>query len=218
MKNTQALYARSEGGRVCAGNEVAFCQSSRGGSHTPGLERHAEAEIRINANTSSGPSQSVAARGGPGGITILTGDTCTWTAVSNVSWITLVAVNPGGTLGVGRVNYSVLPNPDVNQRTGTITVAGQTFTLTQAGSSVTGCPATSINTGQSVNGSLAPGDCQSTLRIKDGGHPLADRYSFNATAGQSVIISATSADSDSYLYRSMLMGRSSPRTTTAVRA
>jgi hypothetical protein len=101
---------------------------------------------------------------------------------------------------VGRVNYSVIANTGANQRTGVINVAGQTFTVTQAGTSAATCVATPINSGQTINGALTPGDCQSQLRIKDGTRPLADRYSFNATAGQPVVISLTSADFDTYLY------------------
>src|SRR5262249_33979144 len=68
------------------------------------------------------------------------------------------------------------------------------------GTSAATCVATPINTGQTINGALAPGDCQSPLRIKDGMRPLADRYTFNATAGQPVVISLNSTDFDTYLY------------------
>jgi uncharacterized protein (TIGR03437 family) len=145
-------------------------------------------------------AQSFAARGGPGGVIIFSAENCTWTATSNAPWINLVSFGSGSVLGPGRLDYTVLANPEANQRTGTITVAGQTFTITQAGIVASSCAVTSINTGQSVNGSLAPGDCQSPLGIKNGIRPLADRYSFNATAGQSVIISATSPEVDTYLY------------------
>ena len=144
--------------------------------------------------------QSFTARGGAGSLAVFAAETCTWTPTSNAPWITIGSFTPGSALGPGRVNYTVLPNTEVNQRTGTIAIAGQTFTVSQAGVVSTGCVVTPINTGQSVNGALTPGDCQSPLRIKDGAHPLADRYSFNAAAGQPVIISATSEDLDTYLY------------------
>ncbi|HTS17564.1 MAG TPA: choice-of-anchor tandem repeat GloVer-containing protein [Verrucomicrobiae bacterium] len=56
---------------------------------------------------------------------------CDWTAVSNDGFITIT----GGTNGVGKgaVTYSVPANATTNVLTGTITVAGQTFTVTQAG-------------------------------------------------------------------------------------
>ncbi|MEP7274359.1 MAG: BACON domain-containing carbohydrate-binding protein, partial [Acidobacteriota bacterium] len=145
-------------------------------------------------------TQSFAAQGGSGNVTILTSSTCTWTATSNAPWIEVVGITSGGALGQGRLNYSVFPNTEPNQRTGTITVADRTLTVTQAGNSATNCAVTAINTGQTVNGALAAGDCLSSLRIKDGVRPLADRYSFAGTAGQPAIITLTSSGLDTYLY------------------
>ena len=51
-----------------------------------------------------------------------------------------------------------------------------------------------ITVGQTLNGSLASGDCQLQ------GGTLIDFYSFNGTAGQPVSISLTSGDFDTYLY------------------
>jgi uncharacterized protein (TIGR03437 family) len=81
-----------------------------------------------------------------------------------------------------------------------INVAGLNVVITQAGTGSASCAVTPINAGLPVNGSLAPGDCQSPLRIKDGARPFADRYSFNASSGQAVVVSLTSADFDTYLY------------------
>ena len=145
-------------------------------------------------------SQSVAAQGGAGGVTILTADNCSWTATSNAPWIVITSSGSGNVVGQGRVNYSVLPNTETTQRIGTLTVGGATVTVTQAGSTATGCVVTAITTGQSINGSLSPSDCQSALRVIDGANPRADRYSFDATAGQAVVISLDSADVDTYLY------------------
>lgn len=66
--------------------------------------------------------------GGTGTFDVLTTSNCSWTASANVSWITING-NPFGT-GEGTVSYTVAEN--VGQpRTGTITVAGQSFTVTQ---------------------------------------------------------------------------------------
>ena len=94
----------------------------------------------------------------------------------------------------------MLPNTETTQRIGTLTVAGATVTITQAGSTAGSCVVTAINTGQSINGALTPSDCQSALRVIDGAHPRADRYSFDATAGQAVVISLDSTAVDTYLY------------------
>jgi hypothetical protein len=62
----------------------------------------------------------------------VTADTgCAWTAVSNDAWITVTGGASG--TGNGTVNYSVDANPSTSQRIGTVTIAGQTFTVTQMG-------------------------------------------------------------------------------------
>jgi uncharacterized protein (TIGR03437 family) len=55
---------------------------------------------------------------------------CTWTAASNASWITVQSGASGS--GSGTVAYSVTANTGATQRAGTLTVAGQTFTVTEA--------------------------------------------------------------------------------------
>ncbi|MEP6635973.1 MAG: BACON domain-containing carbohydrate-binding protein, partial [Acidobacteriota bacterium] len=76
-------------------------------------------------------SVSVAAGGGTGSVTVTAGAGCTWTAVSNATFITITSGSSGS--GNGTVNYSVAFNGGTSSRTGTMTVAGQTFTVTQAG-------------------------------------------------------------------------------------
>ncbi|MBF0539487.1 MAG: DUF1566 domain-containing protein, partial [Nitrospirae bacterium] len=56
---------------------------------------------------------------------------CTWTASSNASWITINSGSTGS--GNGTVAYTVAANADTSQRTGTLIIAGQTFTVTQSG-------------------------------------------------------------------------------------
>ena len=53
-----------------------------------------------------------------------------WAANSNVSWITVTGGSPGA--GNGTVTYAVAANSGL-QRVGTMTIAGLTFTVTQAG-------------------------------------------------------------------------------------
>lgn len=66
--------------------------------------------------------------GGTGNINITTNRCCSWSAVSNTNWIT---VTNGDFLGNGTVFYTVEPCNSGTTRTGSITVAGQTFTITQ---------------------------------------------------------------------------------------
>ena len=84
----------------------------------------------------SSTSQSFSTSGGTGSVSVITQSGCTWTATSNDSWITITSGNSGS--GNGTVNYSVSTNTG-SQRTGTITIAGQTFTVTQEG--ITECSA-----------------------------------------------------------------------------
>ncbi len=57
---------------------------------------------------------------------------CTWSAASNSTWIT-ISYGTSGVAG-GTVGYTVTKNPSVNERSGSITVSGTVFTVTQAGS------------------------------------------------------------------------------------
>ena len=56
---------------------------------------------------------------------------CDWTAVSNDSFITITSGASG--TGKGTVTYSVPANATSNILTGSVTIAGETFTVTQAG-------------------------------------------------------------------------------------
>ena len=57
------------------------------------------------------------------------GTGCVWTAASNVGWITVTSSNVG--TGDGVVTYSTTVNSGSKPRTGTISVAGKSFTVTQ---------------------------------------------------------------------------------------
>ena len=56
---------------------------------------------------------------------------CAWNATSNVSWVTIRSGDQG--TGNGTVAYAVERNFTTTSRTGTITAAGKTFTITQTG-------------------------------------------------------------------------------------
>ncbi len=80
----------------------------------------------------SAPSgASIASAGGSGSLPVTAGPNCPWSATTNVTWI-LIASSASGT-GSGTVSYTVLPNAGA-ARTGTITTAGQTFTIEQESS------------------------------------------------------------------------------------
>lgn len=64
-----------------------------------------------------------------GTVAVTTTGGCAWNAVSNDGWITVTSGASGS--GDGTVAFRVSKLPGKNTRTGTITIAGQTFTVTQ---------------------------------------------------------------------------------------
>jgi hypothetical protein len=75
-------------------------------------------------------SQNVPALGGTGTVTVTTTSACAWTASSNAPWLTITSGAAG--TGNGSVGFSAAVNT-AGSRNGTLTIAGQTFTVTQAG-------------------------------------------------------------------------------------
>lgn len=74
-------------------------------------------------------STTLAAGGGTGSVAVNTANTCSWSATSNVPWVTLTGSASG--TGNGSVAFTVAANAGA-ARNGTLTVAGLTFTITQA--------------------------------------------------------------------------------------
>lgn len=89
-------------------------------------------------------SQNFTAAGGSSSIAVTTTAGCAWTATTTDSWISITAGSSGS--GSGSVSYSVAANISP-ARTGTIQVAGQTFTITQAGGCTYGINPVSQNYG-----------------------------------------------------------------------
>ena len=73
-------------------------------------------------------SASHAAEGETGEVTVTTRAGCSWTAISNTSWITMTGGSNG--TGSGTATYTVIKNKEA-ARQGAITVAGQTVTVEQ---------------------------------------------------------------------------------------
>jgi glucose/arabinose dehydrogenase len=76
-------------------------------------------------------SQSFGSSGGTANVSVTAGAGCGWTAVSNASWIHVTSGSSG--TGDGNVAYSVDVNTASSSRSGTITIAGNTFTVNQSG-------------------------------------------------------------------------------------
>jgi M6 family metalloprotease-like protein len=73
--------------------------------------------------------------GGTGSVQVTTRTDCAWTAVSDASFVTITGGASG--TGNGSVSYSVAPNTGTSQRVGTLTVAGQVFSIYQTGNGPT---------------------------------------------------------------------------------
>ncbi|HEX3083264.1 MAG TPA: S8 family serine peptidase, partial [Pyrinomonadaceae bacterium] len=69
------------------------------------------------------------ANGASSTVNVTTQSACPWTAISNASFITITNGSSG--TGNGTVSYSVAANPLTTTRSGTMTIAGLTFTVTQ---------------------------------------------------------------------------------------
>jgi hypothetical protein len=78
----------------------------------------------------SATGTSVSAAATSGSVNVTAGSGCAWSAVSNASWITVTGGTPGS--GSGAVTFSVAANNTASQRSGTITIDGQTYTVEQA--------------------------------------------------------------------------------------
>lgn len=77
-------------------------------------------------------SQSFASGGGSGTAALTaTFPTCGWSASTSVSWITVTSSTASA--GSATVVYAVAPNPGFTSRTGTLTVAGRSVSVTQGG-------------------------------------------------------------------------------------
>ena len=74
-------------------------------------------------------SQSFPREGGQGYVSVNAGNGCTWSSMSDDSWVTITY---SSNCCYGNVNYTVAPNPGP-PRSGTMTIAGQLFTVNQAG-------------------------------------------------------------------------------------
>ncbi|HLM60650.1 MAG TPA: BACON domain-containing carbohydrate-binding protein, partial [Pyrinomonadaceae bacterium] len=133
---------------------------------------------------------NVKSAGGNGSfsLTVLTGSGCSWTAVSNSPFIT---TSSSGT-GTGIVNYTVAENTAISSRSGTITVAGLTFTVNQdAPATCSGNPNPSntlnvINYGQSYLSTLSNSSCEANTLFND-------LYTFAGTEGDRIIITVDAA-------------------------
>jgi len=100
--------------------------------------------------TLAATSATVGATAGTGSVNVTaSAPTCSWTASSNASWITITSGASGA--GSRTVNYSVAANTGGVPRTGTITIAGQTYTVNQASCATLAATSANVPVGGSFN-------------------------------------------------------------------
>jgi hypothetical protein len=136
---SNAAWVSITSGASGTGNgSVGFSVAANSGAQRTGTMTIAGQTFTVTQDATAGcsysinpTSTSIAASGGTGSVGVTTTAGCAWTAVSNAAWITVTSGSSG--TGSGSVGYSVANNASTSQRTGTITIAGQTFTVTQAG-------------------------------------------------------------------------------------
>ncbi len=159
--------------RIDVGNQTSYTVASLAGGETyyfaatvydqEGNESDFSDEVAFQAPVPctfsvSPASQSFAADGGPAAINVTTQSGCTWVTVSNASWLVITSNN--NVTGSGAANYSALSNSSGSTRTGTLTVAGQSITITQSGVSMY-----TITASAGSNGTISP---QGTLTVNPG--------------------------------------------------
>jgi hypothetical protein len=81
--------------------------------------------------TISPASHAFTAAAGSDSVALTAARGCPWTAVSNAPWLRVISGGSGD--GSGTIAYSVDANPAPSARTGVLTIAGRTFTVSQSG-------------------------------------------------------------------------------------
>ena len=122
---------------------------------------------------------SVGASGASGSITVTTQSGCAWTATSAASWMSITAGSSG--TGNGTVKYSIAANTGTSSRTAASTIAGISFTATQAG--VQALPSTktyTITASAGTGGSISP---TGSVSVKSG---ASQTFTVKANSGYTV--------------------------------
>ncbi|MBF8277471.1 MAG: hypothetical protein HW390_2544 [Candidatus Brocadiaceae bacterium] len=189
-KDTSSFLSLDTSGNVCVMGYTestnfpttigAYATLSGGGSYdvfVSKLDGNLSADISCTYSISP-TSQSFSSSGGDGSVGVTASSSCcSWTAVSNAAWI---AVTSGGSgAGDGTVAYSVLANTGTSARTGTMTIAGKTFTATQDG--IVACKAKSITAAPKNLSLKKNGNGDVTITVKGAGNCLDEGATVTAT-------------------------------------
>ena len=113
---------------MLAGN---FGGTQRSGAISVGGQSFSITQDGACSYTFSTTSTNHGATAASGSFTVQADTSCCWTAITSQAWVQLTGATTG--CGGGTVAYSISANTSTNTRAGTISVAGQSFSITQAG-------------------------------------------------------------------------------------
>ena len=122
-----------------SGSQLSTGSNSIAASYAGSTEFQASSgSVTVNVSSGAPPcnyslsssSASVGTGAGNGSVNVLASTGCAWTASSNASWLTIVSGSSGS--GNGTVDYSFAANTGEIALSGTLTIAGLSFTVTQA--------------------------------------------------------------------------------------
>ena len=130
---SNAAFITGSGGGVGNGS-VTFNVAQNTGNARAGTVTVANQTVTVNQASGctfqiNPTSFNVSAGGGNVTVNVTTGTVCNWNGVSNAAFIT----GGGGGTGSGSITFNVQTNNNLEPRQGTMTVAGQTVTVNQAG-------------------------------------------------------------------------------------
>jgi hypothetical protein len=152
--SSQAAWVQVTSSPSGSGNGILnFTVAANAGAARIGSVTIAGQTFQVTQDAAPGPApctysldvtaQAFGSTGGAAATTVRSDPSCSWTAVSNVVWMSIAGAATGS--GNGAVSINVAANTG-STRIGTATIAGQTFTVTQTGS----CAASINQTGQSM--------------------------------------------------------------------
>jgi hypothetical protein len=116
--------------------KVLVAGGSNGGNALNSAELYDPGTVNCAAQIS--PSgQFFSSMGGSGSVNLTTGNACNWAVSNSADWITLTS--PASGSGPATVTFEVRENFTASPRSATLIIAGQSFTVVQAGGSGEGC-------------------------------------------------------------------------------
>jgi hypothetical protein len=128
------------------------------------VEYRTPPDPRTCQHSLSSKSASYASSGGAGNVTVSAPAGCKWSSSTPPSWLQLSSGATG--TGNGTVVYSLSPNTDANSRTADLTIAGQAFSVTQAG-----LPQHTITASAATGGLISPSGV--ITAVEGGSHSFA---------------------------------------------